>query len=730
MVLGHYVDDSQLGEWRKERPLGRGGFGAITLWRNMVTGDSVAVKCCTKSASEMSARNHERWAQEVEILQKLDHPNVVKGLAVPKEFEPLSLSSSLPFMVMEYCNGGDLRKVLSRPENCRGLKEKEVCRVLKDVTSAIAYLHKHRIIHRDLKPENIVLQDQAGEVVYKLIDLGYAKELDQNSICSSFVGTLQYLAPELFTREPYTSSVDYWSLGIVAYEVASGTRPFFPNEGPPIWVPCVNQKGSSHIAGELNVNGDPVYSSTLPLSTHLTRILKAELATWLQVLLQLDPQRRGRKNGVSAYDLLENILSQQVAHIFSATKLSVTTVPRSDASTLSDITRQTFADRTTPEANLLLMDKGVVAPEDIWTACADLRDPAITLYLFELSMDQSNCESYRPEYLLDVINVVSRCEEDRHVQANVKHLWAEGIFCVQQEVANCQQLLYAYQTFLNYIKAQNKALQSEVVQVVAEMTAASAKMKFAHECFVMDVESLQRLRRESTSSAVDRLIKDWSCCDDLLIPVDYENQAIKAVQKRASELAVRVAEYEKTPFALSKQPIVLKDKLNGILEQYADAKKKMRETQCFIALCHKLHSGLVDFVQEEGRFVEECQNYMRQMCALLKDIQSLSPELRSHVEHIHTLSWKVSSQQRKRQETIWNLQRKSVYTSATPQEKDVLGSCSAKSECSSTASLRDAVEHCLSSSAKTRLDSDVLLLKVESALSGMMTSGSFHTCEL
>lgn len=67
------------------------------------------------------------------------------------------------------------------------------------------------------------------KVVYKLIDLGFAKELGDGSVSASIVGTLNYLAPELLWKETYSCSVDYWSLGILFYEIITGIRPFLPN---------------------------------------------------------------------------------------------------------------------------------------------------------------------------------------------------------------------------------------------------------------------------------------------------------------------------------------------------------------------------------------------------------------------------------------------------------------------------------------------------------------------
>nr|CAD7200612.1 unnamed protein product [Timema douglasi] len=203
----------KIGEWARLRVLGSGGFGVVTLWQNTHTSEFIALKKChTGTDALLSEKHKERWAKEVEIMLRLSHPNIVKAITVPEAFLPLQ-SSSIPILCMEFCS-------------------KDVRAVINDAKSAIQYLHQNRITHRDLKPENIVLQVNDEKVSYKLIDLGYAKELDQSSLCSSFVGTLQYLAPELFTSKTYTSSVDYWSLGLLSHEVITGVRPFLPHMPP------------------------------------------------------------------------------------------------------------------------------------------------------------------------------------------------------------------------------------------------------------------------------------------------------------------------------------------------------------------------------------------------------------------------------------------------------------------------------------------------------------------
>lgn len=192
-------------------------------------------KCKPGIESTITPKHRERWVQEVNMMIKFsNHPNIVSYKPLPEILES-TLSqhnlSNLPMLSMEYCAAGDLRETLNRTANCCGLPESVVRDLLLDIKTAIQYLHENGITHRDLKPENIVLQqnlDQASKFVYKLTDLGYAKELDAKSLTCSLVGTLQYLAPDIIYSTSYSNSVDYWSFGIMAFEIICGVRPFLP----------------------------------------------------------------------------------------------------------------------------------------------------------------------------------------------------------------------------------------------------------------------------------------------------------------------------------------------------------------------------------------------------------------------------------------------------------------------------------------------------------------------
>ncbi|KAJ8955265.1 hypothetical protein NQ318_000292 [Aromia moschata] len=223
---------AQIGDWQKISELGSGGFGVVSLWKNITNEDCIAIKKCKfLTNTVLTERQKERWNKEVHIMKIINHPNIVKYKDIPSDLEAGLLRYNptlLPLLPMEYCSKGNLRRVLNNPKNICGLQEEDVRCILEDVSNGLQHLHKLKITHRDIKPDNIVLQhcDDRRNTIYKIIDLGYAKELD-NTV-ASFVGTLHYLAPEIFENVQYNSSVDYWSMGILTFEVVCGDLPFLP----------------------------------------------------------------------------------------------------------------------------------------------------------------------------------------------------------------------------------------------------------------------------------------------------------------------------------------------------------------------------------------------------------------------------------------------------------------------------------------------------------------------
>ena len=128
------------------------------------------------------------------------------------------------YLIMEYCPGGDLGKQIKLK---RKIKEGEVRLYLAEIIIAIEYLHKNKIIFRDLKPENIVLSD-TGHV--KLTDFGLSKEnVGSFAENKSFVGSIAYLAPEILKKQGHTKSIDWYLVGVLAYELIVGIPPYYDN---------------------------------------------------------------------------------------------------------------------------------------------------------------------------------------------------------------------------------------------------------------------------------------------------------------------------------------------------------------------------------------------------------------------------------------------------------------------------------------------------------------------
>lgn len=374
-----------IGDWIKDRVLGSGSFGTVVLWRHKRTEEMLAIKTC-KWGDELTEKHKERWTKEVEMLQNCRNPNIVGTKELPIEFlKGLERAnpSRLPILCMEYCSGGDLRQVLNKPESCKGLRELQVRNILSDVRNAMQFLHQNKITHRDLKPENVVMHvtetvknsmgtQVPGKTIYKLIDLGYAKEIDSNSVCASFVGTLQYLAPEILYSKTYSNSVDFWSFGLLAFEIICGKRPFLPFMAPVQWMPHVKKKAHENICVYETFHGDIEYSNEIFPENHISKPFKKMIEEWLQIALEYDPKLRGRDSPsrvtfnipseqkettskVVLFDVLENMLLRKVIKIFSVCTLSQIAFEINETTTVTNIKSKIFKDTKLPISDQILL---------------------------------------------------------------------------------------------------------------------------------------------------------------------------------------------------------------------------------------------------------------------------------------------------------------------------------------------------------------------------------------
>ena len=214
---GHVID----GRYEILGPLGAGGMGQIYRARRVRLGDEVALKALLSSDGGPDAA--ERFLRESRACAQLRHPNIVSILDFDVDGE------ARPFLVMELLSGPSLRDELDLSGALGAARALEVLGV---VASAVQLAHDHGITHRDLKPANIVAHRYgSGERVYKVIDFGLASlatvpDATRLTLPFTFLGTIAYAPPEQLAGESVGPAADQYSLGVVAYELLTGRRPF------------------------------------------------------------------------------------------------------------------------------------------------------------------------------------------------------------------------------------------------------------------------------------------------------------------------------------------------------------------------------------------------------------------------------------------------------------------------------------------------------------------------
>jgi len=196
------------------KQLGKGGYGKVYEVKNIKTGE---IRAC-KHLSKLNIKNLDKFRREIEILKKMDHPNIIKLYEVYESERSL-------YLIMEECKGGEIfDRIIQHIQEKKMYSEKDAAIIFEQVMSCIAYCHNRNICHRDLKPENLLYLNAGDEKDnrIKVIDFGLSQACDR---LKTKVGTAYYVSPEILSGN-YTHLCDIWSAGVILYILLSGDPPF------------------------------------------------------------------------------------------------------------------------------------------------------------------------------------------------------------------------------------------------------------------------------------------------------------------------------------------------------------------------------------------------------------------------------------------------------------------------------------------------------------------------
>ncbi|ELP89072.1 serine/threonine protein kinase ppk14, putative [Entamoeba invadens IP1] len=293
-------------DFRKVKMIGRGNVGHVYLVQLNNTSHYFAMKVRSKAAMTQQNKT-DRVTTEREILKTTHHPfltHLYWSFSTEKCF----------YFVMDYCAGGNFYRALRKTPH-KFLPEEPARFYLAEILLALEYLHLNGIIYRDLKPENVLL-NSSGHIMLSDFDLSKTEPTKENVvdvikaahekfkkepdfITNSFVGTAEYLAPEVLVGFGYSAQVDWWTFGILMYEILYGRTPFFNRNRDTVF--------SNILDGELMFPKTWTY----PISTNAKDLMRE--------LLQNDPEKRiGAKDGaeeIKAHNFFKGVKFQLIRNI-------------------------------------------------------------------------------------------------------------------------------------------------------------------------------------------------------------------------------------------------------------------------------------------------------------------------------------------------------------------------------------------------------------------------------
>mmetsp|Transcript_14897 Transcript_14897/g.13466 ORF Transcript_14897/g.13466 Transcript_14897/m.13466 type:complete len:810 (+) Transcript_14897:330-2759(+) len=234
-VLEHFADTScaDVYEVHGSSKLGKGSYGSVYLATHRITGDERAVK--VMNVDRVTSYYLRKLHTEIAVLRAVDHPNIIK-------LQDVFFGRRSVYLVTDLCKGGELFELLNSGKS-QGFvfREDRASQLMRDMISAVHYLHGKGIVHRDLKLENFLFETKTVTSPLVLIDFGLSRFYEADERMNQRVGSCYYTAPEVLNGS-YDHRCDNWSLGVLCYMLLSGTPPFYGKSVDEVYAATLTQE--------------------------------------------------------------------------------------------------------------------------------------------------------------------------------------------------------------------------------------------------------------------------------------------------------------------------------------------------------------------------------------------------------------------------------------------------------------------------------------------------------
>ena len=246
----------QVGRYQIVGELGRGAMGIVYKALDPAIGRTVAIKSIRlRDLTDPSERDRlrERLFREAQSAGILSHPNIVTIYDIME-------ADGLAYIFMEFVNGPTLEKMLGAPQ---APDKESLLSFLRQTATALDYAHKKGIVHRDIKPANIMVHEDGSA---KIADFGVAKIMSQNMTqAGTMMGTPSYMSPEQVQGAGISGRSDQFALGVIAYEILTGSKPFAAEHLPTLLFKIMRDKPLSpqRLNPTLNAKVEPVFERVL-----------------------------------------------------------------------------------------------------------------------------------------------------------------------------------------------------------------------------------------------------------------------------------------------------------------------------------------------------------------------------------------------------------------------------------------------------------------------------------